>query len=129
MPRRLTWRVALFAVLLVAVLGAAAGAIGWYARNTYFVGVRGEEVVVFQGKPGGVLWFDPTVDHTTDLTTADLTAEARDDVARGIEFGSVEEADAYLERVGPTTTTSTTSTTRPATTTTTGVPPVSTPTT
>ena len=118
-PRRFTWRVALFAVLVVAVLVAAAGAVGWYARNTYFVGLDGDQVVVFQGKPDGVLWFDPTVDRRTDLTTDDLTPEARDDVARGIEFSSVEEADAYLERVGPTSTTSTTSTSTSTTTSTT----------
>ena len=128
-PRRLTWRVGLFVLLVLAVLGAAAGAIGWYARNTYFVGLRGEQVVVFQGKPGGVLWFDPTVANTTELTTDDLTAEARDDVTRGVEFGSLDEANAYVERVGPTTTTSTTSTTTSTTSTSTTAPAATTPTT
>jgi protein phosphatase len=122
-PRRFTWRVAVFAVLLLAVLAAAAGAIGWYARNTYYVGVEGESVVVYKGKPGGVLWFDPTVESTTELTTDDLAPEARDDVARGVEFGSVEEAEAYLERVTTTTTTTTTSTTTSTTSTTTSTVP------
>lgn len=132
-PRRLTWRVGAFAILLLAVLAAAAGAIGWYARNTYFVGVQGDAVTIFRGKPGGVLWFDPTVERSTDLTPADLTTEARDDVARGVEFGDLSEAEAYLGRV--TTTTSTTSTTTSTTATTTSTPttiatqPVSPPTT
>lgn len=118
-PRRFTWRVAVFAVVLLAVLSAAAAAIGWYARNTYFVGVEGDAVTIFRGKPGGVLWFDPTVERGTDLAPGDLTAEARDDVARGIEFGDLAEAEAYLERVTTTTTTTTTTT---STTTTSTVP-------
>jgi len=108
--------VALFALLFLAIVGAAAGAVGWYARNTYFVGVEGDSVVIFKGKPDGVLWFDPTVEQTTDLTTDDLANEARDDVARGVEFGDVAEAEAYLERVTTTTTTSTTTTTTTSTT-------------
>jgi protein phosphatase len=110
-PRRVTWRVGVFAVLVVAVLAAAAGAIGWYARNTYYVGVTGESVTIFKGKPGGVLWFDPTVEDVTDFTTADVSAAAQDDVARGVEFGSLSEAEEYVQRVTATSTTSTTSTT------------------
>ena len=116
---------ALFALLFLAILGAAAGAVGWYARNTYYVGVEGDSVVIFRGKPDGVLWFDPTVEQTTDLSPDDLTSEARDDVTRGVEFADVGEAQAYLERV--TTTTTTTSTTTTSTTTPTTAPPTTSP--
>ena len=58
-----------------------------YARGTYYVGTAGDAVAIYKGKPDGVLWFDPTLEETTELLVADLPAEARDDVARGIEFG------------------------------------------
>ena len=44
-PRRWTWRVAVFLVALLAVLGAAVWAVAWYARSAYFVGLDGEQVV------------------------------------------------------------------------------------
>lgn len=119
-PKLLTWRVVAFAVAVLAVLGAAAWAIGAYARGTYFVGVDGEGIAIFKGKPGGVLWFDPTLERRTDLAPADLRAEVRDDVDRGVEFASIGEAEAFLQRNTTTTTTPTTSTT---TTTTTAAPP------
>ena len=34
----------------------------------YFVGLRGDQIIIFQGRPGGVLWFQPTV---ADATTRD----------------------------------------------------------
>src|SRR5690606_11904108 len=37
-PRRVTWRVVLFVVVLVAVVGGAIGTIEWYGRSAYFVG-------------------------------------------------------------------------------------------
>src|SRR5439155_27056386 len=57
--RRLTWRVGVFVVVLAAVLGASLAAVGWYARRTYFVGLAGNQVAIYKGRPGGLLWFDP----------------------------------------------------------------------
>ena len=36
-------------------------AIGWYARSTYYVGFDGDQVAIYKGRPGGVLWFEPTL--------------------------------------------------------------------
>jgi protein phosphatase len=118
-PRRITWRVVAFVLVLVAILGAGVAAISSYARGTYYVGTDGDTVVIYKGKPDGVLWFEPTLEETTELQVADLPAEARDDVARGIEFGDLDEAEAYIDRYTTTTTTTTTSTTTTTTTTTT----------
>jgi protein phosphatase len=122
-PRRLTWRVAVFALLVVAVLAAGAGALGWYARNTYYVGLGADgAVTIFRGKPDPVLWFDATVEERSDLRIDDLAPEARDDVSRGVEFSDLAGAQAFLARVTTTTTTSTTTTS-----TTTTVPPTTAP--
>ena len=97
--RRLTWRVVLFAFALLLVLGTAAGAVGWYARNTYYVGVDGQQVVIFKGRPGGMLWFDPTLEAPTPLRIDDIPAARRPDVESGREFTSRAKAEAYVSNL------------------------------
>src|SRR5439155_15064503 len=46
--RRFTLRVALFLVLLLAVVAAGAYATVYYARSSYFVGLKGDRVTIFQ---------------------------------------------------------------------------------
>ena len=114
-PRRLTWRVALFALAILAVLGAAAGSVAYFARNTYYVGVEGTEVAIFQGRPGGVLWIQPTLEERTDLALADVPPARRADVEAGKQEATLADARAYVARLGsqagagPSATTTTTS--------------------
>lgn len=70
--RMITPRVVGFVLLLIAILAGAAAGIGWYARSGYFVGLRGDRITIFQGQPGGVLWFHPTVADATHVTTKDV---------------------------------------------------------
>ena len=42
------------AVVIVIVL--IVSAVAAYARSAYFLGVEGGDVVIYQGRPGGVLW-------------------------------------------------------------------------
>ena len=88
-----------FALPVVLVLGLAIGGVGWYARRQYYVGFRGERIAVYQGVPGGVFIWQPTVAWTSrtlergDLNPAErlrvrdqrsyaTEAEARDAVLR-----------------------------------------------
>jgi protein phosphatase len=73
-PRRrmITLRVVLFSLGLLALVVLAAGGVAWYARTSYFVGLSGDRIVIYQGRPGGVLWFRPTVADATAVTTADV---------------------------------------------------------
>jgi protein phosphatase len=120
--------VLLYVLPVLVIIGAGIGAVNWYARHTYFVDFKGDRVVVFQGVPGGILGWDPTVKTTTHLRRADLTADAVDQIDRSGK-GSLERAQQFvrnLERDVASTTTTTT-TTSPTTTsqpksTTTGVP-------
>ncbi len=98
-PRRLTWRVAIFVLLFLGVVGAAAAAVGWQARRTFYVGFRDDEVAVFRGKPGGVLWFDPTFEESTELTRADVAPANLRDVQDGKEVASLDEARRYVENL------------------------------
>jgi serine/threonine protein phosphatase PrpC len=95
-PRRVTFRSLLFVLLVLAVGAAAVGAVWWFARNTFYVGVDGEEVVIFRGRPGGVLWVEPTVEQRTDLLLARVPAERQQDVEKGRTEPTLEDARDYV---------------------------------
>ena len=65
-----------------------------FGRSGYYVGFQGESVAVFQGRPGGVLWFQPTLESVSDLTRAELTADFQTRIARNPTFSSRAAADA-----------------------------------
>jgi protein phosphatase len=128
--RRLTWRVVTFVVALLVILAVAVGAVGWAAKRTYYVGFSGQNVAIFQGRPGGLLWIDPKLKDRSDLRRADLTDAQREDVASHQKFSSLAKARSFMnnlettvdERQAASTTTSTatsnsttTTTTRPTT--------------
>jgi PPM family protein phosphatase len=104
-------------VPVLLILGIAAGATGWYARSSYYVGTAGNEVVIYKGVPGGVLGWNPTIDQRTRIAVADLLEVDRERVRGNTERGSLGTAEAYIARledaITTTTTTSTTTTTRP----------------
>lgn len=124
--RRLTGRVVLFLFALLVIAAGVVGAMFWQAKHSYFVGFRGDQVVIYQGKPGGVLWIDPKpVDTDTKLVKADLDQAVRGEVDAGVEKGSESAAQAYTDRLfrtvqdrkaAATTTTTTTTTAPPVTT-------------
>jgi PPM family protein phosphatase len=98
-PRRVTWRMVVFTVALLAVLGTAAGAIGWYARSTYYVGIDGDQVGIYRGRPGGLLWFDPTLEEPTTLRVGEVPAARRPDLEAGREFTSLAAAQRYVQNL------------------------------
>lgn len=132
-PRRFTWRVAGFAVLLAAVVLGTLAAIGWYARSTYYVGFAGDQVAIYKGRPGGVLWFQPTLRERKPLTRAEVPATYLADVEKGKEVDSKAEADRYVtnlrnkhleeQRAATSTTTTTPPATQPPPTVAPGEPP------
>ncbi len=129
-PRRTRRRSKLTGALIIGaavlVVGAAFAAIQYYGKASYYVGFAGEQVAVYHGRPGGVLWVDPTVASTYPLTRADLTELGLQRVDQNATFGSRAAADRYVSNLAsdrtaivppPTTTTTTTTTTTVAPTT------------
>ncbi len=109
--------VAIFWSALVAIVLGVFTVIGVYARSGYFIGVNdNNNVVIYRGRVGGMLWFQPTVDTQTKLNIKVLTEGVRRDVLTNITFTSSGQAAKYLMYVqtaidNATSTTSTTSTT------------------
>ncbi|MCA1692797.1 MAG: hypothetical protein LC733_11590, partial [Actinobacteria bacterium] len=98
-PRRFTWRVALFLAVFLAVLGLGAASIVWYAQGSYFVGIDGNQVAVFKGRPGGFLWFEPELVERKNITVEQILPAAVDDLRAGKEEASKADADRYVNNL------------------------------
>jgi len=81
----------------VAVVGVGVVAVGWYARNTYYVGLDGDRIAIFKGRPGGLLWFEPTLQKPTPLTTKDVVASSLPDLRAGHLEPTKADADRYVK--------------------------------
>jgi serine/threonine protein phosphatase PrpC len=92
-------RVLVWVVPVLVILALAFGAVGWYARGTYFVGVNQSRVTIFKGRPGGVLGWNPTVERRTTLDTSQLSESERDDVRAKKTFSSRGGAEDYVRRL------------------------------
>lgn len=100
LARRVTWRTLLFLLAFLGVFVVAAAAVVWYGNNGYFVDVNDSgEVAVFEGRPGGFLWFEPEEVESTGVDVDDLTPVLRDSIEAVPEFGTFEDARAYLVNV------------------------------
>jgi hypothetical protein len=103
------------------VLALAFGAVGWYARRTYFLEIDRGRVTLFQGVPGGLLGWDPTLEERTPIEEGDLTEAEVNDLEGGKRFSSRDKAEAFVDRLdqkiedraAATTTTTTPTTTMP----------------
>lgn len=96
---RVTWRVLLFTLLLLAVLGGAIATIQWYGTSTYFVAFDGDEVAIYQGRPGGLLWIDPELEESTGIARQDVPARYADDLDAGHELSSLADARQFVANI------------------------------
>ena len=88
----------------------------WYAYDNWVVTTEGDQIVVKQGQPGGVLWFHPKVVDRTGHTTSQIPSGAVGPVQAGVQESSLSAAQKYVANLvytaaAATTTTTTTSTT------------------
>jgi protein phosphatase len=116
--RRGFLRALIWVIPVLVILGIAIGAIAWYARHNYYVAASLGRVAIYKGVPGGLLWFDPTLERRTALRVADLRETDADDVRAEHKFSSRGDAAAFVGRLRQRSTTTTTTTTSTTTTTT-----------
>ncbi len=115
-PRRITPRVIGFVLLVAAVPVAAYFVLRWYAYDNWIVTLQGDQIVVKQGQPGGVLWFHPKIVDQTGVTTSQILPAALAPVQAGVQESSLTHARSYVDNLvtaATTTTTTTTTTTSP----------------
>jgi len=94
-----TWRVGVFIAAFVFVILAGFAFIWWTGTKTWYVGVDGDKVAVFHGKPGGVLWIEPTLAEDSELLIANVPRSAAVAVQNGVEQPSLESARAYIDNL------------------------------
>jgi protein phosphatase len=97
-PRRVTGRVIAFAMALCIVIGGAIACLGWYARSAYFVTLSKGRITIFQGRPGGVLWFQPTLVQRTAYGPSDVLGYNLDPLASGVIEPSLADARSYVDQ-------------------------------
>jgi PPM family protein phosphatase len=93
---RFTWRVLLFLVAIIVIIGAAFAAITYYARDTYFVGFDNDTVVIFRGHPGGVLWIKPELVERSALTRQTIPKSTVPEIEAGKVEPTRDDAHRYL---------------------------------
>jgi protein phosphatase len=95
----MTWRVMVFGLVFALIVAAAIGTIIYTGTNTYYVGFEDDTVVIFQGRPGGVLWLDPQLQERTDLTRDEVPDALVSEIEAGKEQPSLEAARQYVANI------------------------------
>ena len=95
----MTFRVVLFVLLFAAVLGGTAGVVVWYNQAGFFVGIDHGEVTIFQGRPGGILWFKPAVVERTGISSSGLFALDLPYLRQGVTANSYEAARDFVHDI------------------------------
>ncbi len=98
-PRWVTLRVVGFVVALSLVLGGAVASVAWYARSAYFVTIMHGHIAILQGRPGGVLWFQPTLTHLTIYSAASVLPYDLQSLKSGQLEPSLGQADQYVKNL------------------------------
>jgi protein phosphatase len=98
LPRRVTGRVVAFGLALCIVIGGAIACLGWYARSAYFVTLSKGRITIFQGRPGGLLWFQPTVVERTAYGPSSVLAYNLEPLATGVIEPSLADARSYVSQ-------------------------------
>lgn len=111
--------VVLFWAAAVGIVLGVVSAIGVYARTGFFVEASSDGTVgIWRGRPGGVLWFEPTLSQETNVELDELPPTVAADVRDHRSFSSSASAMQFLQTAAaafdpPADATSTTTSTRP----------------
>jgi protein phosphatase len=98
-PNWLTLRAIGFVAALCFVIGGAIACLGWYGRSAYFVAFSQEKIAIFQGRPGGVLWFQPTLVKRTPYGRQAVEQYNWQRLATGEVVASVADAEQYIDNL------------------------------
>jgi protein phosphatase len=97
--RLITFRTLLFVILFVAIVGAGYFSVRWYNTNSYYVGLNGNELVIYQGRIGGFLWYHPVAVQRTGVTTTDVGPTYLSALQAGVEESTIGNARNYVKNL------------------------------
>jgi len=98
-PRRITFRVVLFVVLLAGVVYAGYAVIRWYVNNSYYVGLDHHSVVIYQGRRGGFVGIQPKIVKRYIITTGEVPSFDVAPLKGGVEEPSLKAAENYVTQL------------------------------
>jgi PPM family protein phosphatase len=98
-PRRITFRVLLFLILLGGLAYGAWYVIDVYVGDSYFVGLQKGQLVIYQGRPGGFLGMEPKIVTHTGVTTAQVGTIVLPALRSGVQEPTKSAADHYVQNL------------------------------
>lgn len=85
---------AVVVTFLVALLG-----INWYGGGAYFAAEESGQVVIFKGRPGGLLWVDPELEVETGVSIDDLAPAGLQQLGQEVEWTSLSDAQTFVDQL------------------------------
>jgi len=95
-PRRITFRVLLFLVVLGGLAYAGYATVHWYVNSSYFVGLNHNQVVIYQGRPGGFVGIKPKIVDRTQMAAGQVPSYRIPDLRTGVQEPSYAAAKRYV---------------------------------
>jgi serine/threonine protein phosphatase PrpC len=95
-PRRVTFRVLLFLIVLGGLVYGGYATIRWYVDSSYFVGLSHGQVVIYQGRPGGFVGINPKIVKQTKMTVDQVPSYRVADLETGVQESSYKAAQGYV---------------------------------
>jgi serine/threonine protein phosphatase PrpC len=95
-PRRVTFRVVLFLVVLGGLVYGGYATVRWYVDSSYFVGFSHGQVVIYQGRPGGFVGINPKIVKRTQVTAGQVPSYKVPDLQGGVQEPSYKDALGYV---------------------------------
>ncbi len=92
-------RTTLFLLAVTVVAGVVAGVVDIYAKNSYYVGSSGKYVAIYQGRKGGVLWFDPKLVKVTSVAVASVNQARQVELSSGVVEPSLAAANLFISNL------------------------------
>jgi serine/threonine protein phosphatase PrpC len=95
----LTPRVVLFLFVFLLVVGGVIVLLTSYVQRAYFVGLKGENIAIYKGRPGNQFGIKPKLVVKEPLILSDIPASRRNDVKEGKVFSTKKEAENYVNNL------------------------------
>ncbi|MDA8038985.1 MAG: hypothetical protein M0Z69_07445, partial [Actinomycetota bacterium] len=61
----------------------------WFNQSSFYVGLDGNRVAIYQGRPGGMLWFKPQLIDVSRVKTRKLLASTVSELKAGVTESSL----------------------------------------
>jgi protein phosphatase len=95
-PRRITIRVIVFFLLLLAVPVGGVAVVRWYSMDNWYVAVDHGHLAVYQGRQGGFMGFKPKLLDLTGVTTSEVPAYRVPTLNKTVDEPSLKAGEQYI---------------------------------